>query len=368
MAKDSKKIDGKQIESKKTPLSQPTYAPTMTLAMARKRGQFLNDIRQFFITRQVLEVQTPLLSQAGNTDTFLQSVAANVTYQDQQRTYYLHTSPEFAMKRLLASWQVAIYQICPVFRDNEIGVRHNIEFTMLEWYQPDYSLTELATELGELLEVLYGYPVVMNHYRYVDAFMDFVGIHPLTASISALQAVAEDRGLTGFDFSIADSSLENKAASNDDSNKEGNNQRNEDSRQSWLDLLFSHAVEPNLGHDLPTLIIEYPPATAALAKTALDKDGNMVAKRFELYINGIEIANAYDELADGSALRQRFEQDNELRRRHNLPQMPIDEHLLASCDDLIPCSGIAVGVDRLLMVITGATCLQEVIPFPSGLA
>ena len=335
------------------PDTKPSYAPTITLAMARQRAQFMQDIRQFFDKRQVIEVQTPLLSQAGNTDTFLQSVAAQVTYQDQPRTYYLHTSPEFAMKRLLASWQVPIYQICPVFRDNEIGVRHNIEFTMLEWYQPNYSLADMAAELGELLEVLYGYSIVMNHYRYVDAFMDFVGIHPLTASLAALQAVAEDKGLTGFNFN----NVESMTTSSE-----------EDIRQSWLDLLFSHAVEPNLGHDLPTLIIEYPPATAALAKMALDKDGNKVAKRFELYINGIEIANAYDELADGQALRVRFEQDNQLRQRHNLPVMPIDEHLLAASDDLIPCSGIAVGVDRLLMVITGASSLEDVIPFPSGLA
>lgn len=328
-----------------------SYAPTMSLAVAQQRAQFMSSIRQFFLKQQVLEVQTPLLSQAGNTDTFLQSVAAQVTYQDKPSTYYLHTSPEFAMKRLLASWQVPIYQICPVFRDNEIGTRHNIEFTMLEWYQPNYSLADMATEVGELLEVLYGYPVVMNHYRYVDAFMDFVGIHPLTASLAALQAVAEDKGLIGFDF-----------------NSEDSNDSEADRRQSWLDLLFSHAVEPHLGHDLPTLIIEYPPATAALAKTALDKEGNEVAKRFELYINGIEIANAYDELADGQALRARFEKDNQLRARHNLPVMPIDEYLIAASNELMPCSGIAVGLDRLLMVITGASDLEEVIPFPSRLA
>ena len=220
---------------------------------------------------------------------------------------------------------------------------------MLEWYQPNYTLEDMADELNELLEVLYGCPIVLTHYRYVDAFMDFVGIHPLTASLSTLKAVAEDQGLTGFDFNDANDSEDNR-------------------RQSWLDLLFSHAVEPYLGHDLPTLIIEYPPATAALAKTALDKYGNKIAKRFELYINGVEIANAYDELADGQALRARFEQDNQLRARHNLPQMPIDEHLLAASDDLIPCSGIAVGIDRLLMVITGATGLKEVISFPSGQA
>ena len=326
-----------------------SYAPTMSLDMAKRRATFMTDIRQFFAQRDVLEVQTPLLSQAGNTDTFLQSVAAQVTYQDRPCTYYLHTSPEFAMKRLLASWHVPIYQICPVFRDNEIGVRHNIEFTMLEWYQPNYTLEDMAAQLNELLEVLYGHSIVMSHYRYVDAFMDFVGIHPLTASLSALQAVAEDRGLVGFDFNDTDDTEANR-------------------RQSWLDLLFSHAVEPNLGHDLPTLIIEYPPATAALAKTALDKEGNTIAKRFELYINGIEIANAYDELADGEALRDRFKQDNQLRKRHQLPQMPIDENLLAASNDLMPCSGIAVGIDRLFMVVTGASCLSEVITFPSGQA
>ena len=333
--------------------SKSNYAPTMTLAMAQQRAQLMSSIRQFFATHQVLEVQTPLLSQAGNTDTFLQSVAAQVTYQDKPCTYYLHTSPEFAMKRLLASWQVPMYQICSVFRDNEIGVRHNIEFTMLEWYQPNYSLDDMAAELGELLAALYGHSVVMSHYRYVDAFMDFVGIHPLTASLDSLQAVAEDKGLTGFDFNSDLDNTEDGEA---------------DIRQSWLDLLFSHAVEPNLGYDLPTLIIEYPPATAALAKTAVDKEGNTVAKRFELYINGIEIANAYDELADGQALRERFERDNQLRKRHNLPQMPIDEHLLAASDALIPCSGIAVGIDRLLMVITGENSLEDVISFPSGLA
>ncbi|MDN5665807.1 MAG: EF-P lysine aminoacylase GenX [Psychrobacter sp.] len=346
------------VTSNPNACSQPSYAPTMTLAMAQQRAHFMSKVRQFFAARHVLEVQTPLLSQAGNTDTFLQSVAAAVTYQDKPRTYYLHTSPEFAMKRLLASWQVPIYQICPVFRDNEIGARHNIEFTMLEWYQPHYSLEDMAAELGALLEALYGHAVVLSHYRYVDAFMDFVGIHPLTASLATLQAVAEDKGLMGFDFNAGI----NKAEKNDAGQSE------ESIRQSWLDLLFSHVVEPNLGHDLPTLIIEYPPATAALAKTAVDKEGNTVAKRFELYINGIEIANAYDELADGPALRQRFEQDNERRQQHDLPAMPIDEHLLAASDALMPCSGIAVGIDRLLMVTTGARSLQEVIAFPSGLA
>ena len=295
-------------------------------------------IRQFFAERQVLEVQTPVMSQAGNTDIFLQSVSSNVTVADHPTTYYLHTSPEFAMKRLLAAWQVPMYQICPVFRDNEIGSRHNIEFTMLEWYRPNFSLDELAKETNDLVSAVLGYPVIFDHYRYVDAFMDFVKIHPFNASCDTLKAIAKDNGL--------------------------NIDLGED-HQGWLDLLFSHLVEPNLGKALPTLIYDYPVATAALAKTVTDKDGNRVARRFELYINGLEIANAYDELADGQALRLRFDEDNVARKKRGLPVMPIDENLLAACDALPACSGIALGIDRLLMIKTGKTHIRDVIALPT---
>lgn len=318
-----------------------TYHPSLTLAMAKKRAKMYANIRQFFAQRDVLEVQTPLLSQAGNTDTFLQSVSANVNYLDKPTTYYLHTSPEFAMKRLLASWQAPIYQICPVFRDNETGKRHNIEFTMLEWYRPNFSLDDLAGELCELLAVVFGKPQALKQYRYVDAFIDHLGIHPLTANAKQLEEVAQQKGL---------------------------NINLGDDHQGWLDVLFSHFVEPNLGYDNPTIIIDYPPATAALANMATDSEGNQVARRFELYINGIEIANAYDELANGQALRQRFEADNVMRAKLGKAIMPIDENLLAACDDLPACSGIAVGVDRLFMVATGASSIDDVITFASGVA
>ena len=179
--------------------------------------------------------------------------------------------------------------------------------------------------------------MIFDHYRYVDAFMDYVKIHPLNASCDTLKAIAQDNGIH-FDM--------------------------EDDHQGWLDLLFSHLVEPNLGKDLPTVIFDYPVSTASLAKTAKDQDGNTVAKRFELYINGLEIANAYDELADGQALRLRFDNDNLERKKRGLPMMPIDEHLLNACDNLPPCSGIAVGLDRLIMAITGATKIENVIAFP----
>lgn len=319
-----------------------SYAPSMSLQMAVKRAQLMAQIRQFFAERQVLEVQTPLMSQAGNTDVFVPSISTNVTVQDKPQTHYLHTSPEFAMKRMLASWKVAIYQICPVFRDNEVGSRHNSEFTMLEWYRPGFDLEALAAELSGLLTAVYGQPQTLVEYSYSQAFMDYVGLNPLTASLESLIEVAAEHGFAGLDLG--------------------------EDRQGWLDVLFSHLVEPNLGFQSPTLITDYPPATAALAKVEKDETGNDVAKRFELYINGIEIANAYDELADGAALQARFEADNEERARRGLPIMPIDEHLVAACDHLPACSGIALGVDRLLMVVTEAKSIDEVIGFGIGRA
>ena len=328
--------------SNSNPANCCDYHPSMSLKMAHKRAQMLIQIRQFFAERQVLEVQTPLMSKAGNTDVFVPSISTNVTVQDKPQTHYLHTSPEFAMKRMLASWKVAIYQICPVFRDNEVGSRHNSEFTMLEWYRPGFDLEALAAELSDLLTTVYGQSQNLTYYSYSKAFIDYVGIHPLTASLETIKAAAEKNALGGLDLG--------------------------EDRQGWLDVLFSHLVEPNLGYQSPTLITDYPPATAALAKVETDEQGNEVAKRFELYINGIEIANAYDELADGAALQARFEADNEERARRGLPIMPIDERLVAACDHLPACSGIALGIDRLLMVVTGAKSIDEVIGFGIGRA
>ena len=168
--------------------------------------------------------------------------------------------------------------------------------------------------------------------------MDFVNVHPFDATCDTLKAIAQD---CGFSVDLGDD------------------------HQGWLDLLFSHLVEPNLGKTLPTLIYDYPVATAALAKTVTDQDGNLVARRFELYMGGLEIANAYDELADGQALRVRFEQDNLARQKRGLPRMPMDEHLLSACDKLPPCSGIALGLDRLLMVATAAKTIDAVIALPT---
>ncbi|MFL1731419.1 EF-P lysine aminoacylase EpmA [Moraxella oculi] len=296
--------------------------PSQSLLLARQRANMLSQIRQFFLNRGVLEVTTPILSNAGNTDVFIDSITANFHQAGKLRTGHLHTSPEFAMKRLLAAWQTPIYQICQVFRDHECGSRHNIEFTMLEWYRPHFSLDELADELCQLIGIVMGKHICFEKLSYADSFLP-LGIHPFVSSINEMRRCASSYGIT-LDM--------------------------EDDRQGWLDLLFSHLIEPNLGKQVPTLIIDYPPDTAALAKTTHDKDGYLVARRFELYIDGIEIANAYDELADGDELLARFQADNVKRVALGRPSIPIDMNLVHACNQLPPCSGIALGVDRLFMV------------------
>ncbi|SIR71464.1 lysyl-tRNA synthetase, class 2 [Moraxella cuniculi DSM 21768] len=301
-----------------------TYMPTLSLAHAQKKAQLLSSIRHFFLTKNVLEVTTPILSHAGNTDVYIESVQALFHHHGKKHTGYLHTSPEFAMKRLLASYQVPIYQICQVFRDNEQGGRHNIEFTMLEWYRPKFDLAMLACELEELLAAVFHHPIKLQQLSYADAFEKYAAIHPFSASLTELKSCATHHKIR-LDMGV--------------------------DRQGWLDLLFSHLVEPKLGFEAPTLITDYPPATAALAKISTDNNGHLVASRFELYINGIEIANAYDELANKNELLARFQADNALRAKLNLPTMPIDYNLLNACDDLPACSGIALGIDRLFMVL-----------------
>ncbi|WP_049236720.1 EF-P lysine aminoacylase EpmA [Moraxella canis] len=310
------------------------FAPTLTLADAKKRAKLLQLIRAFFDERGVMEVTTPILSHAGNTDVYIESVQAHFHAQGGKVTGYLHTSPEFAMKRLLASYQVPIYQLCQVFRDHEKGARHNIEFTMLEWYRPHFSLDGLAQELAALLSTVYGRAIELIHMSYAEAFIKHAGVHPFSSSIDGLRACALAHGIH---LNMADD------------------------QQGWLDLLFSHLVEPHLGLDAPTLIMNYPPATAALAKMTTDADGHQVARRFELYIDGIEIANAYDELTNSQELLKRFKADNDERKRLGLPIIPIDTRLLTACDALPECSGIALGVDRLFMVLSGHHSISQAI-------
>lgn len=320
------------------------YQPSCDLKAMRARAKMYAQIRQFFAEREVLEVETPVLSQAGVTDVYLASVQAHRHVQGKKQTHYLQTSPEFAMKRLLASGSGPIYQICKVFRDDEHGRKHNSEFTMLEWYRPAFSLKDLMLEVTDLLNVVLAQrfgEVRPTIYSYKHAFMDRLDLNPLTATLADLKDACRRVGLN-LDLG--------------------------DDRLGYIDLLFSHMVEPSLGFDTPVFLTDFPPELASLAKTRSDEDGELVAARFELYIEGLELANAYDELIDASVLRSRFEADNHEREKLGLHVMPLDEYLLAALPNMPECSGIALGIDRLLMVVTEQMKLEKVITFPADIS
>ncbi|WLF84437.1 EF-P lysine aminoacylase EpmA [Moraxella sp. ZY210820] len=312
------------------------YQPNCSIEMLHARAKLYQTIRQFFAKRDVLEVETPLLSSAGTTDVHLSSIPAQRHINGQLATHYLQTSPEFAMKRLLASSSGAIYQICKVFRDDEHGRKHNSEFTMLEWYRPKFSLADLMQETQDLLCACLNKDIQVQVLSYKHAFQQHLNINPLQANLDDLKQYAKRINL---DLDLGDDRL------------------------AYMDLLFSHCVEPYLGQDNAVFLTDFPPEMASLAKVKQDDDGEMVSARFELYINGLELANAYDELIDATILRQRFEQDNQQRERLGLVQMPIDEYLLSALPNMPACSGIALGIDRLLMVVTGQNKLENVVSF-----
>lgn len=304
----------------------------------KARAELYAWVRAFFSSRQVLEVETPVLSQASATDPHLQSVQAEVSLTGQQATpFYLQTSPEFAMKRLLASGSGDIFQICKTFRDAEVGPRHNPEFSMLEWYRLDYSLLQLMDEVEQLIQVIPGLPPAV-HVHYRDVFLQYLAIDPFEVSDRALAEQAERlSGYTG------------PAMARDD----------------YLNLLLSQHIEPNLGLDAPTFLVGYPASQASLAKLVVSDAGHVVAERFELYLNGLEIANGYHELTDAKEQAKRFAADNVLRQQMGLETVTIDKNLLAAMNAGLPaCSGVALGLDRLLMVKQGANTIEEVLAFP----
>ena len=330
--------------SQQSDLNLKTYQPTCSIEALKARAKLYQTIRTFFAERDVLEVETPIISQAGVTDVHLASVRALRHIQGEERIQYLQTSPEFAMKRLLASGSGPIYQICKVFRDEEHGRKHNSEFTMLEWYRPEFDLKDLMHETADLLHSCLHHrfdeirPMILS---YKHAFQDRLDINPLQASLQQLKDTARRVGLT-LDLG--------------------------DDRLAYMDLLFSHFVEPSLGFDTPVFLTDFPPEMASLAKVRIDDDGEQVAARFEVYIEGLELANAYDELLDAQTLRQRFEADNLERKQQGLAEMPLDEHLLAALQYMPVCSGIALGIDRLLMIATEIMRIDQVIAFPATIA
>jgi lysyl-tRNA synthetase class 2 len=325
-------------------VTAPAWHPGADLATLRLRAELLARIRAFFAARGVLEAETPVLSAAAITDPHLASFGTLYSGPGPLygRTLYLHTSPEFPMKRLLAAGSGCIYQIARVFRDGEAGRRHNPEFTLLEWYRVGFDHHRLMGEVAELVsELLAGKLALAEPERlsYRELFQRHLGLDPHRTSAPALAACAERQNVPIPPGMPADDP------------------------DPWLDLLLTHCIEPELGPGRLTFVYDYPASQAALAR--LRPGDPPVGERFELYINGLELANGFHELGDPGEQRRRFELENAARRTLGLPVMPIDEHLLAALESGLPdCAGVALGFDRLLMLAAGKKSLAEVLAFP----
>jgi len=311
-----------------------------TLAL---RADLLARIRAYFRQQAVLEVDTPQLSRAASTDPAIESFSSIYTGPGSADglSLYLQTSPEFFMKRLLAAGSGPVYQLAHVFRNGELGGRHNPEFMMLEWYRPGMDHRELMDEVDRLLAfVLEGYsdyrPARRISYR--QWFHDGTGLDPWTDTVADFRRFAEQQ-------------LESVPRGMD-----------ERALDPWLDLLVTHCLEPALD-DQPVFVYDYPPSQAALAQV---RPGEApVAERFELYMKGVELANGFHELADAGQQRQRFEAENRAREQAGQSTLPLDRKLLAALQSGLPdCAGVAVGFDRLVMVAAGLADIATAMPFP----
>ncbi|CDG22689.1 conserved protein of unknown function [Xenorhabdus poinarii G6] len=317
------------------------WQPSAPIANLLKRAEILTEIRRFFSERGVLEVETPAMSQATITDAHLASFQTQFVGPGAADglTLYLITSPEFHMKRLLAAGSGPIFQMGKSFRNEEAGRHHNPEFTMLEWYRPHYDMYCLMNEVDDLLQQILDCESAES-LSYQQAFIRYLDIDPLTASKEKLREVAAKLDLSN----IADQ---------------------EEDRDTLLQLLFAVGVETQIGLEKPAFIYHFPASQASLAE--ISKEDHRVAERFEVYFKGMELANGFRELTDSHEQRLRFEQDNRKREAKGMPVLPIDEHLLAALADGIPeCSGVAMGVDRLVMLALKAQRISEVIAFPVG--
>lgn len=321
------------------------WRPSATLEVLRLRARMLERIRAFFSARGVLEVETPILSGAATPDPNLLSFTTRYTGPGapRGRTLFLHTSPEFSMKRLLAAGSGSIYQVCKVFRDGESGRRHNPEFTMLEWYRVGYDHHRLMGEVAELVGLALADRLRLaepERLSYREAFDRFLGLDPHAASAAELARAAEAHDIQLPQAHTCESDLE-----------------------MWRDLLLTHVIEPRLGRGRATFLYDFPATQASLARIVPGHPP--VAARFELYIEGIELANGFHELADAAEQRTRFERQLRARQSAGLPAVPLDEHLLAALAAGLPdCAGVALGVDRLVMLGAGARSIEEVMAFP----
>ncbi len=288
--------------------------------------------------RGILEVETPALSQSGNTDPYIDSFSVHT----RSGTRYLHTSPEYPMKRLLAAGSGDIYQLCKVWREEENGAQHNSEFSMLEYYRVGFSERRLMQEVAELLTLLLPNITIPPSYRsYQACFLETLALDPHNVSIAALQrcAAAHQIEVSG-----------------------------ELDRQGWLDLLFTHVIEATFDPHRLSFIYHYPAEQAALAQV-ISQEGVAVAQRFEVYCGALELGNGYQELTDAARSAERLQQDAAQRLNQGLAPIPADLRFLAAMQAGLPRSaGIALGLDRLLLCQSGQSTLKRVISFAWELA
>jgi lysyl-tRNA synthetase class 2 len=317
------------------------FRPIASWSTLQLRAELLARTRRFFAERGFLEVETPLLSADVVVDRYLEPLAVTLPTDPRRpaegRAMWLQTSPEFAMKRLLAGGAEAIYQITRAFRAGEAGPLHNPEFTIVEWYRRGDSMADGMQLLSDLAEELLQLGPA-ERISYANAFETHAGVDAHRATLEQLRDVAERRGIRASEsFAGAD-------------------------RDNWLNLLLAELVEPNLGRERPTILFHYPASHAALARV----DGNPpVAERFELYVRGIELANGYHELTDAETLRTRNREANRMRAAEGKPPLPEESRLLAAMEHGLPeCTGVALGFDRVVMLAAGAPSLRDVMAFP----
>lgn len=300
--------------------------------------------REFFAQRGVREVETPILSQAGNTepniDGFVTAFAGPTLAGPRER--FLRTSAEYPMKRLLAAGFGDCYELGRVFRNGEAGASHNPEFTMLEWYRTGFDHRRLMLECAQLVRTalaLVGRDAIVATTSYRDWFTAGLGLDPFADREDVLRAPLAE-------FRIDPDGL---------------------TRNDWLDLLITHRLQPALAHDAITLVYDFPASQCSLARLragAPSGNEHAVAERFELYLGRQELANGYHELNDAREQRARFVHENARRRQRGQRELPLDENLLAVLDALPDCAGVALGVDRLLMCLMGTGDIREVLALP----
>ena len=316
----------------------PAWRPSAGPEVLRARARLLGRIRDFFAALGILEVETPLASRAAASDPALASLRTGWSGAGERpQTLYLQTSPELPMKRLLAAGSGPIFQLCKVFRDGERGRLHHPEFSLLEWYRPHLGYRALMKEVADLVRQALNRPGLgVRYIGYRELFRTYLGLDPLRADSQTLrQAAAVIPGRRGLDLD----------------------------RDGWLDLLLTHRLEPRLEPDRLTFVYDYPPTQAALAR--IRPDPEPVAERFELYLGGMELANGFQELTDPDEQRRRFEAEQRERSARGLEQYPLDGEFLAALAAGMPeTAGIALGLDRLLMVATGSTHIDQVLAFP----